>query len=246
MAKSKKIKKEKEKGKKEKKSRREKRVISGIKNFDILIGEGFLPGSVNLLIGGVGSGKTVFSIQFLMQGLQKGENVLYISLEEKKEDMFESMAKFGWDLKKFEDSGKLFFLEYSPEGIKKMVDEGGGELESVISRKKIKRLAIDNLSFFEMMYDSDLSRSQAMSSLCEILRAWECTALIILQKDVGTREMTSELAIDFETESIIVLYFLRKGPTRERQLEILKMKETDHSRKLHNFEIGDKGIIVKK
>jgi len=227
-------------------AKKEKRVSIGIKNFDSLVNGGFLPGSINLIVGGVGSGKTVFASQFLIDGLIKSEPVLYICLGEKKEDIFEYLSKFGWNLKKFEDSGKLSFLEYSPEGIKQMIDEGGGEMESIIIKKKIKRIVIDSLNFFEMMFKNKLERNEALTNLCGLLHNWNCTTIITLQREIGAREMASDLSIEFETDSIVILYFLRKDSTRKRQLEILKMKETEHSKKLHDFGITSKGIIVKK
>jgi len=60
------------------------RISSGIKNLDELTEGGFETKSSNLIIGKSGSGKSIFAMQFLIEGLRRGENVLYVSLEEKK------------------------------------------------------------------------------------------------------------------------------------------------------------------
>jgi len=222
------------------------RIKSGIKGFDKLIEGGFVKGSVNLLLGGSGSGKTIFSLQFLLQGLKNNENCAYIALDEKKETILKNAKAFGWNLEEFEKKKKLFFLEYSPEGIKRTIDEGGGELEELITRKKIKRIVIDSLTTFELMLKTSLERAEETRALLEILKSWDCTALITLQRNISVKEMKEDLSVEFETDSIIILYFIRKGLQRERFLEILKMKNTNHSKKLHRFEITNEGISIKK
>ena len=59
-----------------------KRVPVGIKNLDKIIEGGFEKNSTNLIVGGSGSGKSIFTIQFLIEGVKKGENVLYVAFEE--------------------------------------------------------------------------------------------------------------------------------------------------------------------
>jgi len=46
--------------------------ITGFDKFDKLIGNGFESESINLVVGGSGSGKSIFSLQFLLEGVRKG------------------------------------------------------------------------------------------------------------------------------------------------------------------------------
>ena len=61
-----------------------KRISSGISNLDPLIDGGFVKNSVNLVAGGAGCGKSIFAMQFIMEGLKKKEPGIYITFEEKK------------------------------------------------------------------------------------------------------------------------------------------------------------------
>ena len=63
------------------------RISTGIPGLDPLIEGGFLENSVNLVTGETGTGKTIFCAQFLWDGLQKGDSGLYITLEERPEDI---------------------------------------------------------------------------------------------------------------------------------------------------------------
>jgi predicted ATP-dependent serine protease len=107
------------------------RVPTGIKNFDKLIKRGFEKNSTNLLVAGGGGGKSIFGMQFLIEGIKNGENCLYIMFEEKREEFFSNMKEFGWDMEKYEKQGKFTFLEYNPEKIKTILEKGGGTEESI-------------------------------------------------------------------------------------------------------------------
>ncbi|MDP2672949.1 MAG: ATPase domain-containing protein, partial [Nanoarchaeota archaeon] len=115
------------------------RVKMGIKEFDNMVEGGFEKNSINLVVGGLGSSKTIFGMEFLMEGMKQGENVLHISFEESKNEFYRNMNQLGWDLEKWEKNGNFTFLEYSPEKVKMMLDEGGGAIESMVYNKKIKR-----------------------------------------------------------------------------------------------------------
>ena len=110
----------------EKLSCNEERIATGIKNFDSLIEGGFEKNSTNLVVGSSGSGKTIFAVEFLIEGMKNGENCLYITFEERKDEFYANMLEFGWDLAKYEKEEKFFFLEYTPEKVKTMLEEGGG------------------------------------------------------------------------------------------------------------------------
>src|SRR3989344_1598267 len=180
-----------------------KRVPSGIKNLDALKNGGFLEKSVNLIAGDAGSGKTIFALQFLVEGIKKNEPGLYITFEEKKEKIYEEMKSFGWDLEKDEKQGKFTFLEYTPEQVKRLLVEGGGAIESAINKKKIKRLVIDSISSFSLLYKDELTKKEAALTLFELISAWGCTAVLTAQSETK-EDHTITAALEFEVDSIII------------------------------------------
>ena len=62
------------------------KITSGIPNFDKLVEGGFEVNSTNLIVGGSGSGKSIFATQFLIEGMKNGEKTLYVTFEEKKKN----------------------------------------------------------------------------------------------------------------------------------------------------------------
>lgn len=224
------------------------RVRTGVIGFDELISGGFKRYTVNLVTGGPGSGKTIFAMQYLVNGIEKyGENALYITFEEKKEKLYDDVKSFGWDLERYEKEKKFIFLEYTPEQVKKLLVEGGGIVENIVERYKIKRLVIDSITSFTLLYQDELARKEASLALFELISNWRCTAVITSQESGQDLEYISD-AMGFEADSIILLYYIKsRGRGRKRALEVLKMRGTQHSGKVWIVDIDPKrGIIVEK
>jgi circadian clock protein KaiC len=236
------------KGQPQKKKKAPKeRVKTGIPGLDPLMGGGFKYGSINLVEGGPGTGKTIFATQFLLEGLKRGEPVAYITFEVIKEKFYENMKILGWDLQKYEDKGLFHFLAYTPEQIKKILLEGGGTIDTLVHQKKIKRIVIDSITSFALLYANELAKKEAALTLFNVINTWDCTALLTAQEegDVAHGEVVSA-ALDFEVDGILVIYYMKKKGIRKRGVELLKMRGTKTPDKVFNMEISNKGISVKK
>ncbi len=220
------------------------RVPTGIPEFDSLIGGGLKKNSINLVAGGAGSGKTILAMQFLYEGVVKyNEPGIYITFEEKKEKAYEDYLEFGWDFEKLEKAGKFVFLEYTPEQVKKILVEGGGIVEAIIEKFKSKRLVIDSITSFALLYQDELTKKEAALALFELINKWDCTALLTSQ-DTSAEQGTISAALEFEVDGIIILYHIKHKGIRKRAIEILKMRGTKIPDKTYAFDITSAGIKV--
>jgi len=221
-------------------------IPSGIPGLDKLIGGGVQKESVLLVVGGAGSGKTVFATQFLIEGAKRGEPGVFITFEEKKMRFYSEMRSLGWDLSELEKKNKFAFVEYTPEQVKKMLEEGGGEIEVAIEEMKAKRIVIDSISSFALLFESELEKREAALSLFELLRKWNVTTLLTLEHEpmIGMTAEHLSSPIEFEVDGIILLYFLRPDGSRIRSIEILKMRGAQHSKQMLGFEIGRGGLKI--
>ncbi len=224
-------------------SRSIKRISSGIPNLDGLIEGGFVQGSTNLVSGGPGTGKSIFALQYLLKGLQLGEGAVYVSFEETKENFFRYMLKFGWDLKNLEKSKKFIFLRYNPEQVKALLEQGGGEIERSIQSVNAKRLVIDSVNAFALLFPNELSGREALLDLFSLITKFDCTSMITYEQDSDIKEHKSTF-IEFEVDSIMLMYNYLKGNVRRRIFEILKMRGTKFEEKLIPIKIKERGIVL--
>ncbi len=221
-----------------------KRVPTGVPGFDNLIKGGYEEHSINLIAGGGGAGKSTFALQFLLEGLKKKEAVLFITFEEKKEDFYNNFKEMGYDLEKLEKSGKFIFIEYSPEKVKMMLDEGGGAIESTVLKNNIKRMVIDSVTSFTLLFDDEQARRQAALGLFGMVRKWDLTTLLTVQYDPSDKHDENLSYLEFEADSITLLYYLSTGSSRGRFLEVVKMRGTNHSKDVHVFKIDRGGVSI--
>ena len=90
-----------------------KRIPTGIGDLDLLIEGGLRKGKTYLVVGEPGTGKSIFGLQFLMQGLGQKEKGLYVVIDEKPTDVIEQAVSLGWDLAPYIESKEFLILDAS-------------------------------------------------------------------------------------------------------------------------------------
>jgi circadian clock protein KaiC len=106
-------------------------VGSGIQGLDVMTNGGLPQGSVTLVAGGAGTGKTLFSLHFVVAGVAAGEPALYVTFQETPEHLKAIAEGFGWDLGKYVDQGLLELLYTSP--VEMGVDEHTEAIKDAIA-----------------------------------------------------------------------------------------------------------------
>ncbi|MEM5790859.1 MAG: ATPase domain-containing protein [Candidatus Aenigmatarchaeota archaeon] len=223
------------------------RIETGIPGLDKLIQGGFIEGSTILLCGGTGTGKTIFSCQFIWHGLEKGENGVYLTLEEDKENIIKCAQDFGWDFKKYINQKKLIVESIFPSSLEEIKDT----IRELIRRVDAKRFVLDSLSVATMGWKESESMPiirRGVFELARTLKDLHVTSILISEIPEGKINKLSRLGVEeFVVDGIIRLHYLELVIGNvPRSLIIRKMRRTKHETDIFPFEITEKGIIVKK
>jgi len=220
------------------------RAGTGIPGLDEVMEGGFRNNTVTLVGGGAGSGKTIFAMQFLINGIDEcDEPGVYISFEQTEDEILEDMGGFSWELKKRIDDKKLTIMTYTPEQVEKVLRAGGGTVRDVIESINAKRIVIDSLTAFTLLHKDNLAQRKACIQLFEAIKNWKCTALLIAENEQYPDSHKSSVE-EFEVDGVILLYNLRRGDVRERALEIFKMRGSKHSAKIFPMTVSEDGIVI--
>jgi len=212
------------------------RIKSGIPGLDKLIDGGLVKGSSVLISGGTGTGKTVFCLQCLWEGLRNGESCVYITLEETAEELRQDALVFGWDFKEYEKKGKFKFVE------KNILEDTNFEFFD-IDRMKANRVVIDSISLLSLVVEDRSSMRGRLQELVKSLKERNITTLLISESI--DEEHSSRLGIEeFVVDGTIILKFTSVGAQAGRLLFIRKMRRTKHSEDLHPIKIENKGIQI--
>ena len=222
-----------------------KRIPTGIPGFDNLIEGGFKYNSIVLVEGGAGTGKSIFSLQYIYNGITKfNENGIYISFEEEKKDFYDNMSRFGWDMEKLEKEKKFTYLRYQPEQVEKVLSSGGGIIRDAVDAINAKRIVIDSITAFTLLHEDELSKREAVLTLFRVVKKWGCTTLVIGQPQLlGDDEKHPFNILEFECDGVVRLYHKIEHNIRQRNLEVYKMRGTNHAEKMFTMEISENGII---
>lgn len=212
-------------------------VTTGIKKLDRLLGGGFPSSTAILVSGGPGSGKTLFALKFLMDGLRKKERCCYVSLNETREELLRACKGIRTLNTAEKHIGNNFAIEHIPLGenitMKKFID-------IIASYPKIDRLVIDNVNKLLIFAESERAYRLHLSELVKHLKPMGCTLLICETRgehiDTGNGE-------SFECDGVLNLSFLELEEKPMRTLAIHKMRYANFDPKIpHEFVINDKDL----
>ncbi len=138
---------------------------------------------------------------------------------------------------------KLTLGYYSPEQVQKVLETGGGIIRDIIEATKAKRLVIDSLTAFTLLFDGKLEKRKAILKLMEASSKWGVTTLMTSEHEPDPYKHESNV-VEFEVDGVVLLYNIRKGDVRERSIEIYKMRGTKHAAKIFPMKIDEEGITI--
>lgn len=226
------------------------RCAIGIPGFDNLCNGGLVRNSMNLVLGGPGTGKSTFLLQFLWNGItQYNENGLYLSFEPDLVDVFQDAMVFGWDFSKFEQAGKCKFIRLSPKSNVKDIKD---ELMALISKYDIKRVSIDTISVLSINLEKESEMREMIFDLTSLLKRLKITVILAGETLEGSAEGFSLISeadtrtrsLKFFSDCLINLYSSGLGGITDRALRITKMRRTNHARGPIPFLISSEGIKI--
>ncbi|HOX34199.1 MAG TPA: KaiC domain-containing protein [Methanoregulaceae archaeon] len=221
------------------------RLRMGIAGLDDMMGGGLLKQSVCALIGTYGTGKTTFALQFLREGLERGENCIYISLEEREDRLLEYIAQKGWDVTQFLNKS-LFIIRLDPTDFNLANNRIKDELPRLIREINASRVVIDPLSLFEDLFETDVTRRQEMIRFIEGMRDLDCTVVVTSEADRNNPFSSRHALIEYLADTVILLRYVRATDLTDVHLalEVVKMRRSAHSREIKPYEIQQEQVLV--
>lgn len=228
------------------------KLKTGIDGLDELIDGGIDSGSRNILYGPVGTGKTVFAMQFLWQGLQRGETVAFDVMDKPFPRLVSYFKSFGWSVEPYIEKGQFIAIQAFPHCASHPQDprviyfnlddfEEMKRIDHLISEKGATRFAAGDFS--EQLFSLyDLKYMETVedwtinwSHFDDIVNMDIMTAAT--QKDIATQRAT-----DLDLNKAHNIFFFRfNEETCQRELRIVKMEGCDHPLEWMPFKISDQG-----
>lgn len=223
----------------------DKRVTTGIKGFDEMLGGGFLPGSMVLVRGAPGTGKTSLALQFLIHGAAKrNEPGLLITFEEFPSSLYRDAEALGWDLRELEASGKLHLMFTSPEVFLASLESPDSHLNQLILDANIRRLVLDSVTHFNRLTDDMQELRKLYVSAANGLRREGVTAMLVGEEGRSEYQRADKGGLSFIVDAIVLMRYVEIESAMQRAIVVLKIRGSDHAKEIRRYEIGPGGLAV--
>ncbi len=213
------------------------KIRTGILGLDSLLDGGLMQFSSTVVIGTTGAGKTTFATQFIRRGLLEGQDCIFISLDENKEQIIRDALNMGWDdILYFIEEEKLIFVDASGKEFKSFIRK---ELPDFVSTwiGANTRIAIDPLTPVVWATPSRYEQRELLGYMLKEMR--KIGTIVATLEEHGPSNLSSpETAIPmYLADSVIHLRYRYVDSEIKRDLKIVKMRGSRHSERIHPYKI---------
>lgn len=222
------------------------RQKTGIPGLDEML-DGGIPKTHNVsVMGSFGTGKTTFGMQFLQQGLKEGEKGIFITLEEDERSILADAKSFGWDFESSMQEGRLAIVKLEPTEAMTTISRIRSELPDFIKSFGATRVVIDSVSLLNMLFETDHEKRTNLFNLTQMIRSTGATCIMTAEVRDDNPMASRDGLVEYTTDGVIVLQYLEPADKGEIRLtlRVIKMRRTNHSRRIKTYSISNQGIIV--
>lgn len=218
------------------------RIKSGVPRLDEMMGGGIRAGDATAILGPSGCGKTIACLRFIMEGVEQGEQGLYVSFQESTAQLDLKAASFGWDMAAARASGSVAIHHVAPADLD--LDRLGSAVREHLAGGSLRRVVVDSLG--ELVFAArETDRFPAFArALTGAVRARGATALITSETTTlgPTAEPLSHLSFLFQ--NVILLRYIEIESETRRAISVLKMRDSSHEHGIRQFTIDAHGITI--
>ena len=224
------------------------KVPTGIAGFDVITGGGLPQGRTTLVCGSAGAGKTLFGMEFLVNGARAHEPGVFLAFEETAEEIAENVASLGFEVEALVQR-QLLLIDYVKVDRSEMQEAGAYDLEGLFVRighaidtVKAKRVVLDTLeALFAGFADEALLRSE-LRRLFRWLKEKGVTSVITAEQGTGT--LTRYGLEEYVSDCVISLDNRVHDQVSTRRMRIVKYRGTAHGANEYPFLIDEHGFSL--
>jgi circadian clock protein KaiC len=216
------------------------RVTTGVPGLDAMVNGGYFLGSTTLVVGVSGVGKSVMGLQYLEEGVRRGERGLMVTLDEAPAQILRNAKTVGIDLEDAIGRGLVKLQFDAPQEIE--IDRHFYQIEQIVEDFQPKRVLIDSLS----TYGSSMGSSARVfrdffHALVALMKQHQIAAVYNHENPeiLGMSSMAGEYAMSSLVDNILLLNWVELGDAFRLALTVAKMRANPTIRVTHECEIVD-------
>ena len=222
------------------------RITTGVEGLDALIGGGIPAGDALLISGPSGTGKSVLARQFITAGARIGEPGVIAVFEEHPREYLRRANDLGMELEQLERQGAVKVIYLRPLDLSP--DEALSAIREAVAKLGARRVVIDSLSGFELALAPTFRQDfrESLYRLVGALTGTGITVLLTMEIVQSSEDLRfSPYVISFLADNIILLRYVEIAGQLHKNLSVVKMRNSNHSKDFWLYEITTQGMIVR-
>ncbi len=232
-----------------------KKIPTGIEGFDEISRGGLPLRRTTLLIGGPGSGKTVFALNTLVNGARDyGEPGIFVAFEENTKQIFENSASFGWNLSELIDQ-KLFFIDarMSSNAIQSGPFDLAGLLAGVHAKSqemsekaggKAVRIVFDAADVLLANLKDENAEREELYRIHNWLEQYAYSGIVTAKSSIFESNQPQRGYLPYMADCVIELKRIVQDGVSHRSLTIIKYRGSSFAESEFSLVIGPHGVEV--
>lgn len=219
-----------------------KRLSTGCLDIDEMMDGGLYQGSVTMLSGISGTGKTVLSVQFLRAAIATGHKTLLVSLDEHPRQLMRNADSLGMDMTGMIERRELFVHYDSPLELE--LDVHFDRIATLINQEGIDCVVFDSCAVYEMTSPREVADYlYAVATYCKdrlitIFFNYESPELL------GLSQISQELKGSHLVDNIILLNYVEISTLLRRAIAIPKVRGSRNRQVTREYVIGNGGLSL--
>lgn len=218
--------------------------VIGSGPLDALFGGGVFDGSVTMVVGVSGSGKTVLGMQLLLEGAANQRRGLMVSLDEHPAQVIRNAETLGLNLREHLDSGAIQFFYDCPREIE--LDVHFARITRTIEEHQIERLIIDGMTSYTSALEDQQPYREFFHALVTYSKDRLMTTFLSYENPelFGVKQFMPDFPVSSIVDNIVLLNFVELGNTLHRAITVAKARGSANQFVTREFTIGPGGITL--
>ena len=219
-------------------------ISSGVPQLDELLHGGFERGTITIISGPSGVGKSTLGLQFMKEAAGRGERSVVYTFEEWKETLLNRCQSVNIPVHTMIEQGKLSVVQVEP--LHYSPNEFANLVRDEVEQKKVRIVMLDSVSGYRLSVRGE-DLVPHIHALCKYLQNMGVAVILINEVETITGDFrATEVGISYMADNIVFLRYLEMQGELRKVIGVLKKRISDFERTLREYEITRYGIKVGK
>lgn len=217
-------------------------MSSGVPELDALLGGGVERGSSALILGPAGTGKSLFSISFLVASLNRGEKAAMFVFDEELGLLFDRLKSVGVDLQGWIGKGTLIVEQVDAAELSP--GEFSARVRTCVADRGIKTVVIDSLNGYQAAMPQEQFLVLHIHELLQYLNRQGASTYLTVAQHGLVGDMKAPVDVTYLADTVILLRYFEAAGLVRRAISVIKKRAGTHEKTIREFDVRPEGLTV--